>query len=225
MTAQGSKLVAELDRLIDEYHLLKHPFYEAWSEGRLSAEALRLYATQYYKHVEAFPQHLLQLMDRTDGDIHELAKENFREELDPAAPHPDLWRDFAYATGVSKEEIDEAEPLDGIRALVSTYDDITRNRSIPAAVAAFYAYESQVPKIASEKIRGLRNHYGIDSWKGLGYFAVHQVADEEHRKQWRGWLESQSEIAMDEVLEAAEDGLKSLWAALDACNIDSPTRH
>ena len=225
MTPKGSELVAALDRLVEEHHLLKHPFYQAWSEGRLSAEALKLYAAQYYKHVEAFPQHLLQLMDRCEGEIHELARENFKEELNPAAPHPELWRDFAHAVGVSDDEIDEAEPLEGIKTLISTYDEITRQRSIAAAVAAFYAYESQVPEIASEKIKGLKAHYGVDSWKGLGYFAVHQVADEQHREQWRGWLEAQSDIDADEVLAAAEAGLKALWGALDACNIDPPTCH
>lgn len=225
MNPQGSELVTALDRLVREHHLLKHPFYKAWSEGRLSEEALKLYAVQYYKHVEAFPQHLLQLMNRTTGEIHELASENFQEELNPDAPHPDLWRDFEHAVGVSDEEINTAAPLEGIEKLISTYDQIARECSIAAAVAAFYAYESQVPEIASEKIKGLKTYYGIDSWKGLGYFAVHQVADEKHREQWRGWLETQSDIDADEVLDAAEAGLKALWGALDACNIDRPTYH
>jgi len=33
-----------LDRMIDERHLLKHPFYTKWAEGTLPLEALQEYA-------------------------------------------------------------------------------------------------------------------------------------------------------------------------------------
>ena len=34
-------LLTRLDTLIDERHLLKHPFYTKWREGTLSREALQ----------------------------------------------------------------------------------------------------------------------------------------------------------------------------------------
>jgi pyrroloquinoline-quinone synthase len=44
-TERKSKTLLEsLDALIQEHHLLKHPFYEAWAEGKLSKESLQLYA-------------------------------------------------------------------------------------------------------------------------------------------------------------------------------------
>jgi len=33
-------LLDSLDSLIERYHLLKHPFYQAWTAGTLSKEAL-----------------------------------------------------------------------------------------------------------------------------------------------------------------------------------------
>ncbi|HEY6051955.1 MAG TPA: hypothetical protein VIZ58_11940, partial [Thermoanaerobaculia bacterium] len=42
-----------LDSLVAEKHLLKHPFYVLWTEGRLSRENLREYAVSYYPHVAA----------------------------------------------------------------------------------------------------------------------------------------------------------------------------
>ena len=39
---------------LDEYHLLKHPFYQAWNEGKLNREIIKDYAEQYYQHVKAF---------------------------------------------------------------------------------------------------------------------------------------------------------------------------
>jgi pyrroloquinoline-quinone synthase len=44
-----------LDALVAEKHLLKHPFYKLWSEGKLTRADIREYAISYYPHVAAFP--------------------------------------------------------------------------------------------------------------------------------------------------------------------------
>ena len=43
----------ELNEKLDEYHLLKHPFYKSWNEGKLTREIIKDYAEQYYQHVKA----------------------------------------------------------------------------------------------------------------------------------------------------------------------------
>ena len=50
------KLSQRLDAIIAERHLLKHPFYQAWSNGQLSLDTLRRYAGQYHAQVSAFPR-------------------------------------------------------------------------------------------------------------------------------------------------------------------------
>ena len=55
--AKNAELLGKLDAAIAEKSLLKHPFYQDWQAGKLSREALQLYAAQYYRHVEAFPKH------------------------------------------------------------------------------------------------------------------------------------------------------------------------
>jgi len=49
-------LIESLDALIEKHHLLKHPFYQAWTQGKLSKDSLALYAEQYYQHVRTFPE-------------------------------------------------------------------------------------------------------------------------------------------------------------------------
>ena len=44
-----------LDAIIDERSLLKHPFYQAWTAGTLPLESLREYAKQYFHFEAAFP--------------------------------------------------------------------------------------------------------------------------------------------------------------------------
>ena len=40
-----------IERLIEDRHVLKHPFYVAWREGTLPREALRTYAAQVAREI------------------------------------------------------------------------------------------------------------------------------------------------------------------------------
>jgi len=215
-SAASERTLEELDNLIEKYHLLKHPFYRAWTEGTLSRDSLRLYAAQYYQHVRAFPENLKQLASRTKGPLSQLVEENLAEELDASAPHPVLWQNFAESLGVNDAMLDEARPLPGITALLDAFDEVVSSGTLAQAAASFYAYEAQVPEIATQKIAGLRQYYGITDPRGLEYFAVHEEADVRHRAAWREWLATQDADAASGVLDAAERTLRALWGALDA---------
>jgi pyrroloquinoline-quinone synthase len=211
-------LLESLDALIAKYNLLQHPFYRAWTEGKLSKEALALYAEQYYQHVRAFPDNLKQLATRTKSEpkLNKLVQENLDEELDASAPHPKLWREFAQSIGVTESSLDGAKPLPGVAALLDTFDEAAAQGTLAQAVASFYAYEAQVPEIATQKISGLKKFYGVTEPKALAYFAVHEEADVRHRAAWRGWLASQKNVDEVAVLCSAQRSLKALWGALDA---------
>ena len=214
--AQNKNWLDLLDSLIEEHHLLKHPFYRAWAVGTLPKESLQLYAEQYYQHVLAFPENLKQLASRSSGNLAQIVRQNLAEELNPEAPHPMLWRHFAQSLGVSEAALDGSRPLPGIAALLDTYDEVASQGTTTQAVAAFYAYESQVPEIATQKIAGLRRYYDITEPRALAYFASHEEDDVRHRDAWRGWLASQNDAGMFGALCAAERSLKALWGALDA---------
>ncbi len=209
-------LVERLDALVAKWHLLGHPFYQAWTAGTLRREALELYAEQYYHHVKAFPEHLRTLAARSEGELCGIIEENLAEEENPAQPHPKLWREFAGALGVSDERLDGTTPLPGIEALLTTYRQLAAQGSTAAAVAALYVYEAQVPEVATQKINGLRRFYGVTEPRGLRYFAVHEEADVRHRAAWRRWLEAQPAEEAEPALRAGEEALRALWGALDA---------
>ena len=218
------ELVRQIDAAIAARTLLKHPFYQDWQAGTLSRARLQLYAAQYYVHVEAFPAHLQELAGRTKGALRALLVENLLDEEDATAPHPKLWRDFASAVGVSEQTLWTIAPLPGVQRLVDTYGHICMDGSFAEAVAALYAYEAQVPELATAKIDGLRRHYGVSTPRGLAYFRVHETADKIHRAAWRGWLEryggtsgaSRGKVDKEQVLRSACKALDALWGALDA---------
>ena len=223
MENHGAAVLLQLDNQVSRWHLLRHPFYQDWQAGRLDRSALQLYAAQYYRHVEAFPRHLRRLAARAPmesgqagGGLRELITENLAEEENPARTHPQLWRDFAAAVGTTDAALDRSEALPGTQALVDTYRRICSEHPFAEAVAALYAYEAQVPEIATQKIEGLRRFYGVSDPGGLAYFAVHEEADVRHRAAWRGWLEQNAGDSAGAVLGTAEEALRALWGALDA---------
>jgi pyrroloquinoline-quinone synthase len=220
-----AQLLERIDAAIADKNLLKHPFYQDWQAGKLSRQSLQLYAAQYYQHVEAFPKHLRVLAERADESLKLVVLENLAEEENPAQPHPQLWRDFAAALGVSAEDITASPSLPGTQNVVHTFREICANRPVAEAVAALYAYESQVPEIAATKIDGLNRFYGISDRKGTAYFSVHEEADKAHRSAWRNWLAENAVGNEEQILATANDALDALWGALDAVHSGSCSKN
>src|SRR5260370_14799277 len=185
-SVKNANLLARIAAAIAEKSLLKHPFYQDWQAGKLSREALQLYAAQYYQHVEAFPKHLRVLAARTEGPLQGLIRENVAEEENPAGPHPKLWRDFAAAVGVGEDDITCCPALPGTQAVVQKFREICGDRPVAEAVAALYAYESQVPESSTTQIDGLKKFYGVKEPAGLADFEVREGAGKKHRAAWRG---------------------------------------
>lgn len=214
----------QLEARIEQYDLLCHPFYKAWSAGQLTRDDLREYAQDYYHHVEAFPSYLAALALRLeDGELRRSVLANMRDESGnrdqigrDAVPHFDLWLDFAEGMG-STRNLEWHYPVAEIQALIRHFSRMANEGSPEEALAAFYAYESQVPRIAGEKERGLREMYGADD-KTCGYFSLHATADVYHANVWRTQLvkriESNPTMA-EAVLDAAENAARALWHALD----------
>ena len=76
-----TEFLQQLDARISKYDLLCHPFYKAWSAGRLTREDLREYAQDYYHHVEAFPSYLADLgMRLEDGELRHAVLANMCDE-------------------------------------------------------------------------------------------------------------------------------------------------
>ncbi|HWR16341.1 MAG TPA: CADD family putative folate metabolism protein [Terriglobales bacterium] len=213
----------ELQSRISKYDLLCHPFYQAWSEGTLTREDLREYAGDYYHHVAAFPTYLAALYSRLpEGELRRAMVQNLADEegLDgnPASrAHSEMWLDFAEGMGASRAAVRSSEPVAEIAGLTDHFRRIAREGSTAEALAAFYAYESQVPRVAKEKARGLREMYGADA-KTCGYFTLHTTADVYHSNVWREHLSDVVEGdagAQEKALVAAENAARSLWRALD----------
>jgi pyrroloquinoline-quinone synthase len=121
---------------------------------------------------------------------------------------------------VGEDDITCCPSLPGTQAVVQKYREICGDRPVAEAVAALYAYESQVPEIATTKIDGLKKFYGVTRAEGLAYFEVHEEADKAHRAAWRGWLEEHASGDEEEILKTTNEALDALWGALDAVHCE-----
>ena len=210
--------LAALEQRIAGYDLLCHPYYKAWTAGQLTRDDLREYASDYYHHVAAFPGYLSALHTRLDdGEVRRAVLRNLCDEEIGGRPHSELWLDFAEGMGANRGEVRGREPLAEVRELIADFRHVAREGSTAEALAAFYAYESQVPRVAKQKAEGLAQRYGADA-RTCGYFTLHQFADVEHSEVWRELLSAEVTAHPEQAeaaLTAAEDAAKALWSALD----------
>jgi pyrroloquinoline-quinone synthase len=213
-----SELIATLNAMVAERSLLKHPFYQEWSAGRLSLERLRNYAAQYYRHVEAFPRYLSALHSRCeDLETRQALLDNLMDEERGAENHPELWLRFAEGLGASRESVRAAAPSPSTRKLVDTFTHLAREAPVTSGLAALYVYEAQIPPVAATKIEGLRQFYGIGDDRSLSFFNVHQEADVYHAETTARLLERHGATA-DQARAAvagADAALCALWEMLD----------
>ncbi len=203
-----------LDRLIADKHLLKHPFYTLWSEGKLTRENIREYAVSYYPHVAAFPTYVSGVHSGCDDPaLRGELLENLVEEEGGPVNHPALWRRFATALGAADSDLSVSPRTAEVADAIAEFRRTTRAGSVPEGLAALYAYESQIPEISKTKREGLAAFYGIDDPEATRFFTVHEEADVWHRQVERA--------ALGRVAETEEDRESALAAAgrcLDALN-------
>jgi len=205
---------SRIDSKVAERAMLKHPFYQAWTEGRLPLETLRDYARQYFHHVEAFPRAVSAVHSACpDRDGRRMLAENLAEEEGLEAgkqDHASLWLMFACGLGEDETAVRAQQLNAETLELIDTFRHLSR-KSYASGLGALYAYESQFPGVASAKIEGLIERYGIADEETLRFFRVHESADVEHSRICRELLDRLPEAQREEAVAAGEELAGALW--------------
>src|SRR6476660_895928 len=205
---------SQIDSKVAKRSMLKHPFYQAWTEGRLPLDTLRSYARQYFHHVEAFPRAVSAVHSACpDRDGRRMLAENLAEEEGIEAgkqDHASLWLMFACGLGESADAVHGQVLNVETQGLIDTFRSLSR-QSYAAGLGALYAYESQFPGVATAKIEGLIDRYGIKDEETLRFFRVHETADVEHGAVCRELLDRLPEAQRVEAVAAGEELAGALW--------------
>ena len=201
----------QLNKKLDKYHLLNHPFYKSWNDGKLTREIIKDYAEQYYQHVKAFPRYISSTHSLCeDIEKRKILLENLQDEENVNNDHPKLWKNFAFAMGTKEEEIESVITEKFTTELIDNFFKNGRS-SYAEGLASLYTYERQIPEIAETKIRGLKKHYGVTSKKGLEFFEVHKAADVYHRSACEKLLDGLSKEDQTKAEKSAMSTAKYLW--------------
>jgi pyrroloquinoline-quinone synthase len=188
-------ITAQIDALTERFDFLRHPFYEAWTEGRLSREDLARYAEAYRWPVLAL------------AALAELAvdPEHAREEY----AHVTLWEQFARGCGARRRE----PPAHGASCALVWLAGTDRLERL----AALYAIESVQPLLAATKLAALRRHYGFEEGGTTEYFTIHATRDFVHAAATRAEIERAASPRDGRRLVArARAVLAANWQLLDA---------
>ena len=203
-------LIQKLDRIIEERSLLKHPFYQTWSDGKLTREALAGYSKEYYQLVKAVPIFMTQLLNDSPKSMYDELDLNQQEEFS----HINLWQRFASGLGVSSNELTDYEGLYKTNHAISGLHSLMS--SFLSGSAAMYALEKEIPKISEIKLQGLAEFYGLTSENVTEYFKEHMEADIRHTASWQKAIDSVSDHDQ-EIIDAAERSILCQNLLLDSC--------
>ena len=208
-----NSLTQKIDQIIEERSLLKHPFYQTWSDGKLTREALVGYSKEYYQLVKAVPIFMTQLLDHVQEPMYNELEFNQQEEFS----HISLWERFAGGLGVSRKELTNYEGLYKTNHAISGLHSLMS--SFVSGSVAMYAFEKEIPKISEIKLQGLAEFYGLTSEDITKYFKEHMEADIRHTASWQKIIEQASEqyYLTNVMIDAAERSIICQNTLLDSC--------
>ena len=201
----------ELNQKLDKYHLLNHPFYKSWNDGKLTREIIKDYAEQYYQHVKAFPRYISATHSLCeDLDKRKILLENLQDEEKDGADHPKLWKNFAIAMGADGKKVEKIKAEKFTTELIDNFFKNGRS-SYSEGLASLYTYERQIPEIAETKIQGLKKFYGVNSKEGLEFFEAHKSADVIHRAECEKLLDGLTIEEQKKAEKASMLTARYLW--------------
>lgn len=208
----------KLDAIIDERSLLKHAFYQAWTAGTLSVESLQEYAKQYFHFEAAFPTFLSAIHARMEpGAARQAVLNNLWDEEHGERNHLALWLQFAESLGLDADEVRASEPNVETRDLIDGFRAACTEGAVAEGLATLYAYESQAPAVATQKILGLQKNYAFVDEQGYEFFSVHKDVDVYHAQAERDVVAAaattpEARLGLEEATRTAAD---RLWRFLD----------
>ena len=203
-------LIKRIDEMIEERSLLKHPFYQMWSDGKLTLDSLSGYSKEYFQLVKAVPSFMTPIIEKAPNSVISELIDNQQEE----SIHIKSWVKFAGELGVSEYELIQYEGLEKTRKSVLELSELMN--TYEGGACAMYAFEKEIPKISQTKLDGLAEFYGISNEEATEYFKLHTEADIRHAASWRNILEKTSTNS-NNLIQIADKSISAQNLLLDSC--------
>ncbi len=175
------------------HKLLDHPFYQAWSHGKVTQDQLARYARGYAEFIGLMPAYWARIGQGLNVDTSKLVAEE--------TAHAVLWEKWA-------AKLPEPSTHPRMTAVIEALDKLSPSELL----GAVQAFEVQQPEVARTKKDGLLAHYGFAE-KDTVYFDEH-LKEEAH-------IEFGSRVAAakakpQEYQHGFELGAKWIYHSLDS---------
>ena len=192
-----------IERSRERWDVLRHPFYQRWSNGELTSDELARYSGQYRHAVEAIATLSAEAAESLPA--HPELRRHAAEELG----HVRLWDGFVDAAGGDAGDAPTVETSECVRAW-------TAGGYLAHRLVRLYAIESGQPQISRTKREGLLDRYGFADGAGTAYFRIHEQRDVEHAAEVRELVdEVGADADPDDLVAAAESAFRANWRLLD----------
>lgn len=166
---------------------LSHPLLFRFAD--LTRDELRTFATQFYCFVELFPRYIGALIWTVpDERIRLVLADNLMDEcggsgraanLDLGGTHPELFRCFTRALGVTDEALRETKPLPTTQHFLDEYRRLVLSGDSLEAAGAFALGNECLATKWVPVIDGLRRRGEFDE-RALSFFSTHLPSDTVH---------------------------------------------
>lgn len=184
--------IAQLDRIVAEFDLNLHPFYQDWRMGTLPAETLAHYGAEYGRFVGTIAEGW-----ETIGESHYAEEERV---------HEGLWTQFR--AGIPSNS---RPALPSTETLVTAASNLFGTKA--EAIGALYAFEAQQPHTAQSKLDGLNEHYSVSD-AAKEYFVVH-AGDVQEVETLRQYIAGLTDEEFARCKTACTILCASMYSALD----------
>ncbi len=179
-----------LIELREANHLKNHPYFDLWSQGKLTKKDMANYVLQH----RLWSSQVVNLWGTvvakaSETKVQDFFLENMAEEHGilseggrTSTPHVEMQISFARECGLSEKEITETEPTAGCLAMISYHWHLALGKTWQEYVAAsVVANESMEVGIMGRIVPALHSHYGYkEGDKKIEFFEEHYLADQEH---------------------------------------------
>lgn len=213
------KLWTELEELHARHDVLKHPFYQRWSNGELTLNELSRYAGQYRHGVVALAEAATHASAAGEQHPSRRASRQLSQHASEEVEHIELWDQFTEAVGGCVEAPPTPETVMCARTWAADAE-----RPLLRSLIALHTIEATQPAIAATKRAGLVDHYGVAEGPATAYFDLHEHLDVHHARASRELIDEalqndapERRLAkqVEDLLGEAEAVLRANWLLLD----------
>lgn len=208
MTAvEASSVLEQIDQLLADNDPSRQDVLVAMSQGRLSRDEVRAFASQYFHLLDALPRFVSTVHSVTIA--HPAIRRTLLNVLVPLELNPpsvaELWLQTCASIGLFSDTVRSSEPTQSTAACLGDFDYLCQSGTAQG-LAALYAWMSRLPRVCRIEQAALAEHYDLASGPGVHFFEVVGFQAESHARALRNALDGllrQYPDAEDAALESA----------------------